>query len=102
MLPFSINIIEVYAPTAHHDDDEVEKFYDDIENLVKYVKSGEINIMLGVWNAKVGQELEYPVTGKHDLGNRNDRGQRLVDLCWTSKLVISNTLFEQPYRRLYT
>ena len=29
--PFNINIIEVYAPTQDHDDDEIEKFYDDIK-----------------------------------------------------------------------
>ena len=73
---FNINIIQVYSPTIDHVDDEVEKFYDDIENVMKYIKSGEINIMLGDWNAKRGQELEYPVTGKYGLGNRKDRGQR--------------------------
>ena len=44
---FNINIIQVYAPTTDHDDEEVEKFYDDIENVMKYAKSGEINIMMG-------------------------------------------------------
>ena len=44
-------------------------------------KSGEISILIGDWNAKVGEQLEHPVTGKFGLGNRNDRGQRLVDFC---------------------
>ena len=100
--PFNINIIQVYAPTTDHEEEEIEKFYDDIEDVMKYVKSGEIVIALGDWNAKVGQEPEYPVTGKFGLGNRNDRGQRLVEFCWKTNLVITNTLFEHPYRRLYT
>lgn len=100
--PFNINIIQVYAPTMEHDDDEIEKFYDDIGSVMKYTKSGEINIVMGDWNAKVGEQQEYPVTGKFGLGHRNDRGQRLVDFCWTSKLVITNTLFEHPSRRRYT
>jgi hypothetical protein len=100
--PFNINIIQIYAPTTEHDDDEVENFYNDIENVMKYTKSGEINIVMGDWNAKVGEQQEYPVTGKFGLGDRNDRGQRLVDFCWTAKLVVTNTLFEHPNRRLYT
>ena len=57
---------------------------------------------MGDWNAKVGEQREYPVSGKFGLGDRNDRGQRLVEFCWTSKLTITNTLFEHPNRRLYT
>ena len=97
-----INIIQVYAPTTDHDDEEVEKLYDDIKNVMKYAKSGEINIVMGDWNAKVGEQQEYPVSGKFGLGDRNDRGQRLVEFCWTTKLAITNTLFEHPSRRLYT
>ena len=100
--PFSINIIQVYASTMDHGDDEVMKFYEDIGNVMEYAKSGEISILVGDWNAKVGEQLEHPVTGKFGLANRNDRGQRLVDFCWTSKLVITNTLFEHPKRRLCT
>ena len=47
--PFNINTIQVYAPTTDHDDEEVEKFYDDIGNVMKYAKSGEINIVMGDW-----------------------------------------------------
>ena len=69
---------------------------------MKYAKSGEINIVMGDWNVKVGEQQEYPVSGKFGLGDRNDRGQRLVEFCWTSKLAITNTLFEHPNRILYT
>ena len=69
---------------------------------MKYAKSVEINIVMGDWNAKVGEQQEYPVSGKFGLGDRNDREQRLVEFCWISKLAITNTLFEHPNRRLYT
>ena len=100
--PFNINIIQVYAPTTDHDDDEIEKFYDDLKQVMEYTKTGEINIVMGDWNAKVGDHPEYPVSGKNGLGKRNDRGQRLVEFCYTTKLTITNTLFDQPKRRLYT
>ena len=47
---------------------------------MKYAKSGEINIVMGNWNPKVGEQQEYPVSGKFALGDRNDRGQRLVEV----------------------
>ena len=32
----------------------------------------------------------------------NEAGQRLIDFCQENTLVIANTLFQQPKRRLYT
>ena len=69
---------------------------------MEYAKSGEINILMGDWNGKVGYQPEYPITGKFSLGERNERGQNLVDFCWRSELVITNTLFEHQNQRLYT
>ena len=77
--PFNINIIQVYTPIIDHSDDEVMKFYEDIGNVMEYAKSGDISVLMGDWNAKVGGQLEHPVTGKFGFGNRNCRGQRLVD-----------------------
>ena len=41
------------------------------------------------------------VTGKFDLGMRNEAGQRLIEICQENRLVITNTLFQQHKRRLY-
>ena len=100
--PFNINIIQVYAPTQDHEEEDVEKFYECIAQVLEYTKSGEITIIMGDWNAKVGRHHEYPVTGKHGLGDINEQGERMLDFCRTSKVVIANTLFQHPKRRLYT
>ena len=42
------------------------------------------------------------VTGKFGLGVKNEAGQRLIEFCQENALVIANTLFQQPKRRLYT
>ena len=58
--------------------------------------------IIGDWNAKVGS-LETPaVTGKFGLGIGNEAGQRLIEFCQENALVITNTLFQQHKRRLYT
>ena len=57
---------------------------------------------MGDLNAKVGNTAQKNVTGRFGLGNRNEAGDRLVEFCIENQLVITNTLFEQHKRRLYT
>ena len=100
--PFNISIIQVYAPTNDHPDDEIEKFYDDIQKAIKYVKSDEVLVVMGDWNAKVGEGITPGITGQYGLGDRNDRGDRLIQFCQENQLIVTNTTFKQPPRRLYT
>ena len=53
-------------------------------------------------DAKVGRQETPGVTGKFALGIRNEAGQRLIEFCQENALVITNTLFQQHKRRLYT
>ena len=53
-------------------------------------------------NAKVGSQETPGVTGKFGLGIWNEAGQRLIEYCQENALVITNTLFQQHKRRLYT
>ena len=53
-------------------------------------------------NAKVGSQETPGVTGKFGLGIQNEAGQRLIEFCQENALVITNTLFQQHNRRLYT
>ena len=51
---------------------------------------------------KVGSQETPGVTGKFGLGVQNEAGQRLIEFCQESTLVIANTFFQQHKRRLYT
>ena len=66
------------------------------------IPKGDILIIMGDFNAKVGQQSMPPLVGKHGLGTMNEAGERLVDFCAAQELVIANTWFAQPKRRLYT
>ena len=57
---------------------------------------------LGDWNAKVGSQETSRVTGKFGLGMQNEAGQRLIEFCQETALVIANTLSQQHKRRFYT
>ena len=54
------------------------------------------------WNAKVGSYKISKITGQWGLGERNERSDKLIDFCAGNYLVIMNTVFKQPQRRLYT
>ena len=76
--PFNINVVQVYAPTQDHDGEEIEKFYQEIQNGIKYAKSDEVICIMGDLNAKVGDERYRNIVGMHGLGRRNERGEGLI------------------------
>ena len=60
---------------------------------------------MGDFNAKIGENwgrLNSNAIGPYGLGERNPRGDRMEDFAVENDLVIANTLFQHPKRRLYT
>ena len=83
---------------------EVEKFYEDLQDLLKLIPKKDVLFIIRNWNAKVGNQEVPGVTGMllFDLGIQNEAGKRLTEFCQENVLVIANTLFQQHKRRLYT
>ena len=100
--PFNIMVIQVYAPTSNTEEAEVERFYEDLQDLLELTPSKDALFIIGDWNAKVESQETPGVTGKFGLGVQNEAGQRLIKFCQENTLVIANTLFQQHKRRLYT
>ncbi|XP_060531554.1 uncharacterized protein LOC132705137 [Cylas formicarius] len=101
--PININIIQVKTPTLDKSEEEIESFYEDIKQLLKYTKPHDLNIIQGDFNAKVGKgEVIGGVVGPWGLGERNIRGDRLIQFCQEEHFKIMNTWFSLPPRRLYT
>ena len=96
--PFNIYVMQDYAPTQDHDGGEIEKFYQEIQNGIKYAESDEVICIMGDLNANVGDERYQDIVGMHGLGRRNERGERLIQFCQENKLIIANTWFQQPVR----
>ena len=100
--PFSITVIQTYAPASNAKEGEVERFYDDLQNLLELTPKKDILFIIGDWNAKVESQEIPGVTGKFGLGVQNEAGQRLIEFCQENALIIASTLFQQHKRRLYT
>ena len=75
--PFSITVIQVYAPTANAKEVEVEQFYKDLQDLLELTPKKDVLFIIGDWNAKVGSE---EIHGKFGIGVQNEAGQRLTVL----------------------
>ena len=100
--PFNITVIQVYAPTSNTKEAEVERFYEDLQDLLELTPKKDVLFIIGDWNAKVGSQETPGVTSKFGLGIRNEAGQRLIEFCQENALVITNIFFQQHKRRLYT
>ena len=100
--PFNIMVIQVYALTSNAEETEVERFYEDLQDLLELTPKKDVLFIIGDWNAKVGSQETPGVTGKFGLGVQNEAGQSLIEFCKENALVIANTLFQQHKRRLYT
>ena len=100
--PFNITEIQVYAPTSNVEEAEVERFYEDLQDLLQITSKKDVIFIIGDWNAKVGSQETPGITAKFSLGIWNEAGQRLKDFYQENALVVANTLFQQHKRRLYT
>ncbi|KAI5732155.1 hypothetical protein M8J77_022354 [Diaphorina citri] len=96
------NIIQVYAPTSTAEDEEIESFYEDMNYLMRQLKNNDITIVMGDLNAKIGQGKQDSIVGDFGLGVRNERGDMFFNFCAANDLVITNTFYKLPPRRLYT
>ncbi|GFN83273.1 craniofacial development protein 2 [Plakobranchus ocellatus] len=76
--PVDLNIIQVYAPTANSNDEDLDKFYNDLDTARTQCKSQDPLIIMGDFNAKVGTEKVDDILGKHGLGIRNERGPPIM------------------------
>ena len=50
--PFSITVIQVYAPTSNAEEAEVERFYEDLQDLSELTPQNDVLFIIGDWNAK--------------------------------------------------
>ena len=100
--PVNINVIEAYAPTSSSSEADLETFYDDLDKAMSICKNLEIKIVMGDFNAKICEGRQDLFVGPHGLGDRNERGDVLMEWCEEKELVITNTLFKQHKHRLFT
>ena len=78
--PFNITVNQVYAPTSNAEEAEVERFYENLQDLLELTPQKDVLFIIGDWNAKVGSQETPGVTSIFGLGIRNKAGQKLIVL----------------------
>ena len=101
-MPIDTIIIQVYMPTSATKDDEIEGMYETIQDILDNNKGNSNIIIMGDFNAVVGEGKANRAIGNYGLGKRNKRGQRLIDFAKQNQYVICNTTFCHHKRRRYT
>ena len=92
--PFNITVIQVYVLTRNAEEAEVERFYEDLQDLLELTLNRDVFFTIGDWNAKVGSQETLGVAGKVGLGIENEAGQRLIEFGQKNALVLANILFQ--------
>ena len=55
-VPFNITIVQVYAPALDYNDNEIEEFYDQVQNVIDQTPKKDIVVVQRDRNAKVGKD----------------------------------------------
>lgn len=99
----SVKIIQAYAPTNSYEDEEVQKFYEDVSKSINENKTYHV-LVIGDFNCKVGKQTGRDETyiGRHGLGIRNTRGQMMVNFLEQEQLYNASTFFAKKDNRKWT
>ena len=73
--PFNIMVIQVYAPISNAEETEVERFYEDLQDLVELTSPKRCPFHYRGLECKVGSQETPGVTGKFGPGIWNEAGQ---------------------------
>ena len=84
---YQLKIVQVYAPTTSHSDEETYNYYNTIGKV------------MGDFNATIGGQTNTAerATGCFGLGQRNERGDTLVEWATSKNVKIMNTLYEKAF-----
>ena len=86
--PFSITVIQVCVPTTNAEEAEVERFCEDLGDLLELTPKKDVLFIIGDWNAKVGSQEIPGVTGKFGLGVQHKAEQSLTEFVKRTHWVI--------------
>ena len=99
---YTLKIIQVHAPTSQSSEEDIESVYEDISSILEQEKT-QYTIVTGDFNAKVGRRIaRESYMGKFGIGERNDRGEILVNFAERYHFRIMNTFFQKRVGRKWT
>ena len=83
------------CPTTNAEEAKVERFYEDLQDLLELSPKKDVLFIIGDWSKEVESQEIPGVTGKFGPGVQNKAEQRLTEFCQENTLVTADTLFQQ-------
>ncbi|XP_061728258.1 uncharacterized protein LOC133533309 [Cydia pomonella] len=92
----SVTVVSAYAPTLKTEPEIKDNFYEALRCCLDNVRTSDKLLLLGDFNARIGNNaVDWPeCMGHQGVGHLNDNGQRLLELCASHSLCITNTYFK--------
>ena len=72
---FNITVIQIYAPTSNAREAEVERSYEDLQDLLELTPKKDVLFIIRDWNAKVGSQETPGVTCNLAMEYRMKQGK---------------------------
>ncbi|KAL1447418.1 hypothetical protein WDU94_003530 [Cyamophila willieti] len=100
---YTFQITQIYAPTTSYTDEEIEDFYEEVSEMHQKGNS-YVKVIMGDFNAGIGckKDASETAVGNFGFGDRNDRGDRLVEFAEQEQLCILNSHFKKKPHRKWT
>ena len=98
-------LVQVYAPTNDANDEEKNKFYNQLQQVYNEIHQHDLVLTMGDLNAKIGSQKpgEEGIVGQHALvGERSENGERFVALCMENNMAITTTQYPHKDIHKYT
>ena len=104
-VPFNITIIQAYAPTSDYDDNKIEEFCDQLQNVIDQTLKKGILVVQGDWNAKVDQDAcgnWQGICGPFCNDDTDERGLGHLKFARFNDLVLANNFGHHKVCRRWT
>ncbi len=96
---YKLKVLQDYAPTSTHSYEEVDLFYEDVEEAMKKHNT-HFSIVMGDFNAKIEMKnYGESAVGHFGTGTRNGRGDQLIEFAERNRLRITNTFFHKKHTK---
>ena len=102
-----MTVVSAYAPTLKAPPGIKAKFVNELQDVTDKVPPGDILVVMGDFNARVGKreterDVWREVRGRHGLGSCNEAGEEFLEFCAINNFTIMNTWFEKRQVHLAT
>ena len=94
-VPFNITTVQAYPPTSDYDNNKIQEFYYQLQNVTDQTPKKDILVVQVDWNARVGRDAcrnWQGICGPFCNDETNERGLRLLEFVTFNDLVLANTL----------